>query len=126
MAFAEALKLLDQSRQGVPKAGSEGPAATPPTSSGRKTVSAFRVAPPGISVSGIIQGPEGPVAMINNRIVVVGDTVNKHKVVRIGKTSVELERDGKRFLVGISTPGARSSPVQDVPEDDEEPPAEGK
>jgi len=38
----------------------------------------------------------------------VGDTISGAKVVRITPLSVEMQREGKRFLVGFSKPEAPS------------------
>ncbi len=91
------------------------PAAPPPES---RTV-AFGVAPPGIVLSCIMRGPKGCIAIINNRAVKVGHMVEDATVVRIDQFSVELERKGRRFLLGIATPRGTSS--QETPPAEAEP-----
>jgi len=72
-----------------------------------------------------MHGSGRPVAIINNRSVKVGQTVNNAKVIRISQFSVELERDGQRFLVGVSTPAARrQSETSDQDEAEPAPDAE--
>ena len=57
----------------------------------------------GLKLGGIMRGPNGKIALINNRSVRVGQTVNNAKVVHIGEFSVEVELKGQRYLVGISS-----------------------
>jgi hypothetical protein len=79
--------------------------------------------PPGIRCTGVFQQPTGSIATINGRFLRVGDRANGAKVVRISPMSVEMELDGKRFLVAI-TP-ARVRPVRgDEGEGEEEEEAE--
>jgi len=131
MAFVQAFKVLTspprsaalrQAGGQLVKANPKGPAMTPPNESagkpqaakgpGPKAVNneepqaAFEVAPAGLQLVGIMRGSDGWVAIINNRTVKVGMTIAKAKVIRIGQFSVELERDGRRFQIGVSAPNA--------------------
>ncbi len=77
-----------------------------------KTAPIIALAPQrlGIRLGGIMRGADGKIALINNRSVKVGQTVNNAKVVHIGDFSVEVELDGKRYLVAISsTPPVKTS-----------------
>ena len=50
-------------------------------------------------LGGIVNGPSGPSAILNGRLVRTGDTVGGAKIVRIGPREVELEKDSRRFVV---------------------------
>ena len=67
-------------------------------------------------------------AIINNRCVGVGKTVRNAKVVRIGDFWVELEHEGRRFVVGVSAPKGAVAPADEaLPEQapaDQAPPRE--
>jgi hypothetical protein len=82
----------------------------------------YKVAPEGIVVSGIIRGPGGPVAVINNQFLKVGQTFDQTKVIRIDEYAVELEEGGQRFLVSLSSAPARAAPVKEESADEEPPP----
>ncbi|MGB2821589.1 MAG: hypothetical protein WBF17_11445 [Phycisphaerae bacterium] len=58
----------------------------------------------GLRISGIMGGPKVDVAIINGRPVSKGQTVNGAKVVRVGRREVEMEKDGRRFTVGMQCP----------------------
>jgi hypothetical protein len=82
--------------------------------------------PPGFRFTGAIRQPTGVFANINGRFVRVGGTVSGAKVIKIGRSSVEMERDGRRFIVGFGTgPRRRVEPDEaDAAERDaNEPPA---
>ena len=63
-----------------------------------------------------MRGPAGPVAIINNRTVKVGQTVNDAKVIRIEQFAVELELKGRRFMVGVASPSGSAGASQNQPE----------
>mgnify|MGYP005679559407 CR=1 FL=1 len=78
--------------------------------------------PPGFSLSGVFTGPDGkPLAVVNDRSVAEGDTVNGAKVIRIGNFSVEMELEGKRFSVSVSSAPPRQVETTEGGEDEEEP-----
>lgn len=52
-------------------------------------------------VTGIIYNAENPCAIIYGKVAHQGDTVNGYKVVKIHRTKVELEKDGKSFTKGV-------------------------
>ena len=57
-----------------------------------------------------MRGSDGKIALLNNRPVKVGQTVNNAKVVHIGDFSIEVELKGRRYLVGIfSSPPEKTS-----------------
>ena len=95
-------------------------AATPVKPQPTQTVG-YKVAPAGIVVSAILHGPNGPLAMINNQSVTVGQTVGQAKVTRIDEFAVEMEEDGQRFLVSLSS-GVRD-PEKSAVDEDNAPPA---
>jgi hypothetical protein len=83
----------------------------------------YKVAPEGIVVSGIFRGPDGPIVVINNQFLKVGQTFDQIKVTRIDDYAVELEQDGQRFLVSLSS--SSSTPRTETPAETpaaEEPP----
>lgn len=78
----------------------------------------FRQPPPGIRVSAIINTPTGQVATINDRMVKVGGTISGCKLVVIREFSVEMEVDGERFILGISSDQSSAS---EEPTDEDQP-----
>ncbi len=72
----------------------------------------------GIKLGGIMSGHDGKVAIINNRSVKVGQTVDNAKLVHIGDFSVEVELNGKRYLIGISS--SQPKKASDKDEDDKD------
>ncbi len=53
----------------------------------------------GFNIAGIVRGPHGYQAIINDRVVRPGDQVDGARVVRITSEGIELEKDGEtRFL----------------------------
>jgi len=76
------------------------PAPTPPPAPDPRPASP----PPELSVSCIMRGLNGPVAIIDGRAVHIGQKVHGVKVVRIGDFSIEIEHQGKRSTIGISSP----------------------
>lgn len=81
------------------KPAGSGKATKPPSS---RQPWQYMSCPPGIRCTGVFQQPTGSIATINGRFLRVGDRANGAKVVRISPMSVEMELDGKRFLVAIS------------------------
>ena len=130
MLSSQAFESLVRAGERIPRAGPEGSApaesaaageaddrrgAGPPegrqaaddpgsdAAGGKKLLSAFGVCPPDIELSCIMCGLTDAIAIINNKVVRVGQTVNNAKVVRIDQASVELERDGRRFLIQVAS-----------------------
>lgn len=103
-------------RPPVGRAGPTKPPTTAPAQPSRPAAQApppapayrYMPCPPGITLSGVVQQPDGALANINGRFVAVGETVDGAKVVRITPLSVEMELDGKRFLVGFNSGGGPS------------------
>jgi len=85
--------------------------------------------PPGFRFTGAIRQPTGVFANVNGKFVRVGGTVSGAKVIKIGRSSVEMERDGRRFIVGFGT-GPRRRVERDeadaAEQDANEPPAPEK
>jgi chromosome partitioning protein len=60
------------------------------------------IAPPSdLSLSAVMIGSKDGLAVINGKILQVGQSINKARVVQIVENAVELERDGKRFVLRI-------------------------
>jgi len=57
--------------------------------------------PPGYSLTCVVKAPTGYVAMINGRARWLGQTVNGAKIVDISMKTVEMDLNGKRFVLGI-------------------------
>ena len=102
-------------RPGPGRPGAPGKQAAPSKAPGKTSKSGqptqpwqYVPCPSGIKLSGIVRHPDGILANINGRFVRVGDTISGAKVVRITPLSVEMQREGKRFLVGFSKPEAPS------------------
>jgi hypothetical protein len=103
-------KVSDASRTGQttkarsatikPPAASAGPAAAP-----REAAPKLAAAKPDAGryrLSAIGRGgPEGNVALINEKVVQEGQTILEAKVVKIGPTYVELEAGGTRFTIRL-------------------------
>lgn len=86
---------------------------------GKPPLSAFGVCPPDIELSCIMCGVTDAIAIINNKVVRVGQTVSNAKVIRIDQAVVELERDGRRFLIQVASPSA-ARPAEEEPAQPEE------
>ncbi|MHC4788765.1 MAG: hypothetical protein ACYS8K_06105 [Planctomycetota bacterium] len=76
--------------------------------------------PPGFQFTGVVQRPDGALAAINGRFVRIGSKVNGAKVVRISNSSVEMELDGKRFLVAFGREKSRAVTPEEEETDEEE------
>jgi len=58
----------------------------------------------GLDLTGILWDVGGnSSALINNEVVKVGDTTSGYNVEKIGKTSVTVSKDGKEFMIRLST-----------------------
>jgi len=71
------------------------------------------VCPAGFRLMGIISGPRQRLANVNGEFVKVGQTVAGARVIDIRETSVEMEMNGERFILG-SDPTDRP-PVSQTP-----------
>jgi hypothetical protein len=100
-------------------AANEGPAAAPAAAT---EPVGYKVAPDGIVISGIFRGPSGPIAVINNQFLKVGQSFDQYKVTKIDEYAVELEEAGQRFLVSLSSAPARAAPEKDASAEDDPPP----
>lgn len=56
-----------------------------------------KVPPPALTVSGIIWGGKFPQAIVNNKVVKVGDTLEKAQIISIGKDGVQVLFNNKIF-----------------------------
>ncbi|MDD5155347.1 MAG: hypothetical protein PHF11_02545 [Candidatus Omnitrophica bacterium] len=71
-----------------------------------------QVPPPSLSVQGIIWGGKMPLAIIDNKVVKVGDTVSDAKIVSIGKSGIEVIF--KNYIFTLPSPAAEQ--LQDLKE----------
>jgi len=76
--------------------------------------SQYTPCPRGFSLTCIMKTPDGYLAMVNGRAVRVGQVIDDAEVIDISLKSVEMQLDGKRFVLGIG----EQTPA-DVPEDGE-------
>ncbi|MGE5308358.1 MAG: hypothetical protein ACM3OC_04680, partial [Deltaproteobacteria bacterium] len=68
----------------------------------REQLHSVAFASSGISLNGIISGAQGPIAIINNALCKVGDTVDsRYKVISIENRSVKLNDGEKDFEVQL-------------------------
>ncbi len=63
----------------------------------------------GFRLTGIMEGPDGRVAIINGQRAYEGQTINIAKVVKIGSCQVQLEVDGKVITLDMSKPVSQDS-----------------
>jgi len=101
----------------------------------------FMVCPEGLRLTGIVRMPRGLMADINGKFVGEGDRVKLRakpaapapsetledrwaKVVRISRTSVEMELNGKRFTLGFGTNADETKPEPEEPAGEVETPDE--
>ncbi len=105
-----------------PSPSAPAPAAEPPEPEKAATPApptyAYVPCPPGFHFTGAVQQPNATFANINGRFVRVGGKVSGARVVKINASSVVLEREGKRFVVGFGM-GAPAPAPQDEDEDDD-------
>ena len=84
--------LVPPPRASAPGAGPQG---SPGTGSGAGPQGSPGAAPPvPLDLKGIVSFPDGFLAIVNNQIVKVGDTVSGHRVERITESSVTLTEPG--------------------------------
>ena len=52
-----------------------------------------------LNITGLVWNSERPQAIINDQVVSVGDTINDMKIVKIGKTGVEVSYQGETLII---------------------------
>jgi hypothetical protein len=88
-----------------PPAAAKRPAAKPSGPSRLPQPPArYRAPPPGFCLSCVLRGGAGIRAIVNGRIVGVGDTVRGATVRRIMPQAVEMQRGGELFVLGAQSP----------------------
>jgi type II secretory pathway component PulC len=65
--------------------------------------------PPDLKVQGIIWGGKLPQAIINNKVLKVGDTIQGTKVINIGKEGVTVLYGGRNFTLGSPAAGSAAN-----------------
>ena len=55
----------------------------------------------GLLLDGIVWDAQNPLAMINNQVLAVGDSVGRSRITRITKTEVFLEEEGSEFILRL-------------------------
>ncbi len=86
---------------------------------------AYRTSPDWLSLKGIMIGPRGGCALINNRAIKVGGSIGGATVIAVLPRTVEMELDGERFLLHLgssssSGQGSPAEPEQTAPQQQEE------
>ncbi len=61
------------------------------------------VNPPELEVSGLVWGAENPQAIVNGKVVKVGDTLEDARIDSIGKGGIVIEFSGKKFTLPVTT-----------------------
>ena len=74
--------------------------------------------PPGYRLTGIIKTPSGRFANVNGAFVTVGHIINGARVVKISDFAIEMELNGRRFPLGITS--APPPPPPDIRMADDE------
>jgi hypothetical protein len=59
----------------------------------------------GFKITGVVWGPQGYQALVNDRVVRVGDQVDGARILRITKEGVELSKDGETHFLPLSEKG---------------------
>ncbi len=59
---------------------------------------------PPLVIQGLLWGGEFPQAIINNKVVKIGDTIEEARIVEINKNGVILLFAGRKFPLSISAP----------------------
>jgi len=75
----------------------------------------------GFKLTGILEGPDGRVAMINGQRLCEGQTINNAKVLEIGPYHVQLEVDGKVITLGMNKPVSQDTDGDAVSTDSHSP-----
>ena len=68
-----------------------------------------------------MRGPRGRVAIVNDQPMSVGDSGDGFKVISISDFAVEVDIDGQRHSLGVSTPAASPPPRAAEADEDEAP-----
>ena len=58
--------------------------------------------PPQLKVHGIVWGSARPQAIINNKVVDIGDTINEIKIINIASNGIDVLYKGKNFTIGYN------------------------
>jgi len=80
----------------------------------------------GFRLNGIMEGPDGRVAMINGQRLREGQTIDNAKITEIGDYQVKLELDGREITVGMSKAASPDEFEQPGRQDKTEQPAPGE
>ena len=83
------------------------PPAPPKPAAKRPPAPARKVSPPELRLSGIMRGPDGHMAIINDRFVSEGSLIEGARVVRIDDFTVQIDYRRERFVLGVSSPKPR-------------------
>ncbi|MFA5004802.1 MAG: general secretion pathway protein GspB [Candidatus Omnitrophota bacterium] len=60
------------------------------------------VNPPELRVSGLVWGAENPQAVVNGKVVKVGDIIEEARIESIGKGGIVIEFSGKKFTIPVT------------------------
>ncbi len=85
---------------------------TPPKTTNTSTAIAAQTIQPNLTLQGILWGTSKPRAIINRRVVSVGDSIEDATVVAVGKNGVTISFDGQEHLLKLPTKGGGSEDSQ--------------
>ena len=93
------------------------PPAEPKPKDAPDKVERYQTCPPGYDLTCVLKSGGGRWAIINGRIVDIGQSVRGAKVIKIFPSAAELELNGKRFMlrIGGNQPGGMGGPSKKKP-----------
>ncbi len=99
--------------------GASGQPASSRTPPAQVPEPAYIPCPAGFKLTGIMHWPKGKFANINGRYVTAGDTVGNATVVEIKNFCVEMELEGRRFLLAVGAKPGKQPPPKKPEKTDE-------
>ncbi len=64
-----------------------------------KEIQEPKITPPNLVISGLVWNTPRPQAIVNEQVVTIGDSIGDIKVLSINSQSIEIEFQGKRFVI---------------------------
>ena len=66
------------------------------------------IAPPQLSIAGLVWDTDRPQAIVNSRVVGIGDTIDNSVITNIKKTGIDVLHQGKHFTINVNQQTAKS------------------
>ena len=60
------------------------------------------IAPPQLSIAGLVWDTDRPQAIVNSRVVGIGDTIDNSVITNIKKTGIDVLYQGKHFTINVN------------------------